>query len=146
VSGRRRRAREIALQVLCALDVDPEVDPGVALARYFTHLLPDGEAFERDFDRAHAESLVWQATRRRTDLDGRLTAASKRWRLERMALVDRNVLRLALVEMTCHPDVPTAVAMDEAVELARRFGSEDSAAFVNGVLETARASLPARAG
>lgn len=146
MSAGRRRAREIALQVLCSLDADPDLDADVALRRYFEHLLPDDEALERAFDREHAELLVHQTTSHRAELDDHLAAASKRWRLERMALVDRNVLRLALAELRHRPEVPVAVAMDEAVELARRFGSEDSATFVNGVLETARAALSARAG
>jgi len=64
----------------------------------------------------------------------RITAASRNWRLERMNRVDRNVLRLATLELWRHPEVPPAVVLDEAVDLAKRYGTEDSGAFVNGVL------------
>jgi N utilization substance protein B len=69
------------------------------------------------------------------DLDAQLSRASKNWRLERMTRVDRNVLRLGAWELAHQPDVPRAVVLDEAVELAKRFGSEDSGPFVNGVLD-----------
>ena len=68
-------------------------------------------------------------------LDGTIRAASTNWRIERMARVDRNVLRLGAWELLRAADVPRAVVLDEAVELAKRFGSEDSGAFVNGVLD-----------
>jgi len=68
---------------------------------------------------------------------------AKNWRLERMAAVDRNVLRLALFEMLHHPETPAAVVIDEALEIARRFSGEDSAEFVNGVLDGIHKGLPA---
>ncbi len=69
------------------------------------------------------------------DLDQRITRASTNWRLERMARVDRNLLRLGAWELLHRVDVPRAVVLDEAVELAKRFGTEESGAFVNGVLD-----------
>jgi len=71
-------------------------------------------------------------------IDAKLTAAAENWRLPRMATVDRNVLRLGAYELLHTPDTPAAVAFDEAIELARRYGSADSPAFVNGVLDRLR--------
>ena len=68
-------------------------------------------------------------------VDERIRAASKNWRLERMTRVDRNLLRIGTWELIARPDVPRAVVIDEAVELAKRYGTEDSGAFVNGVLD-----------
>ena len=71
-------------------------------------------------------------------MDAKITEVTERWRIERMAVVDRNVLRMALYEMNRQPQTPTAVVIDEAIEVARRFGSEESAKFVNGVLDALR--------
>jgi N utilization substance protein B len=84
--------------------------------------------------RPYAESLVLGVVAEREDLDGRISRASEHWRINRMTRVDRNVLRIATWELLQTPDTPRAVILDEAVELAKRFGTEDSGAFVNGVL------------
>jgi N utilization substance protein B len=72
------------------------------------------------------------------DIDARITAAAENWRLSRMPTVDRNILRLGAFELLFMKDTPAAVAFDEAIELARRYGSADSSAFVNGVLDRLR--------
>jgi transcription antitermination protein NusB len=87
---------------------------------------PEGRAYSDEAVRGIAGVLA--------DLDARITAASTHWRLERMARVDRNVLRLGTWELLHRVDVPRAVILDEAVELAKAFGTEESSAFVNGVL------------
>ena len=84
--------------------------------------------------RAFAKELVLGVVERRKELDADIAEHAANWRVERMAAVDRNVLRLAAFELR-HADTPTAVVIDEAVELARRFGGERSPAFVNGVLD-----------
>jgi N utilization substance protein B len=84
--------------------------------------------------RPYADEVVRAVTRQREELDGHIAGASKNWRLERMNRVDRNVLRIATWELLEQRDQPRAVLLDEAVELAKRFGTEDSGAFVNGVL------------
>lgn len=84
--------------------------------------------------RTYAEAIVLGVMADRESVDGRITRASEHWRLSRMTRVDRNVLRLATWELVHQPATPRAVILDEAVELAKRFGSEDSGAFVNGVL------------
>jgi len=130
----RHRSREAALQVLYALDLaSPE---GTDLAR------AGAEAFESAAEhfelpegaRAFAKELIAGVSAHRNALDDVLAAHAKNWRLARMATVDRNVLRLAVFELL-HSTTPAPVVIDEAVELARRFGGEKSPAFVNGILD-----------
>lgn len=133
-SASRRRSREAALQVLYAVDVKgrsggSRVEPEEAFERAAAHFeLPEGA-------RAFAKELCCGVAARRAELDRRLAAHSEHWRLDRMAAVDRNVLRLAAYEIL-HTGTPASVVIDEAVELARRFGGERSPAFVNGVLDS----------
>jgi N utilization substance protein B len=84
--------------------------------------------------RPYSETLVLGVAKERTELDERISRASDHWKLSRMTRVDRNVLRLATWELLHETETPRAVILDEAVELAKRFGTEDSGAFVNGVL------------
>ena len=81
------------------------------------------------------------ASARREEIDALIRAGSEHWRLERMAAIDRNVLRLALFELLDGPETPAAVILDEAVELAKEFGGEESGAFVNGVADGIRRRL-----
>jgi N utilization substance protein B len=125
---RRSRAREVALQLLFQRDHNP------ALGR------PDLERFARERLREQAMvpfalALYDGAVEHLPEIDAHLTRVAENWRLPRMAAVDRNVLRLCAYELLYTPDTPAAVALNEAVELARRFGSADSPAFVNGVLD-----------
>jgi len=85
--------------------------------------------------RAYADDLVRSIAADLPETDARIRAASQNWRLERMTRVDRNVLRLGAWELAHRAEVPRAVILDEAVEIAKRFGTEDSGAFVNGVLD-----------
>ena len=95
----------------------------------------------------YAEELVRAAGRRSAEIDRLVAANAMGWRLERMPAVDRQLLRLATCELLAFPDVPTAVVLDEAVELAKAFSTEDSGRFVNGVLASlARELRPAGAG
>jgi N utilization substance protein B len=152
--GPRRRSREIALQVLHALDVSPELSADAALARTFEHLVtPRGLVEEDDADadpaparpdRALVEELVRGVTGKRAELDETLVNLSRNWRLERMAVVERNIIRLALWELKHAPAVPVAVVINEAVELAKRFGTAEGAAFVNGLLDRAVTELEIR--
>lgn len=85
--------------------------------------------------RPYADAVVRGVVEHREAIDERIRAASEHWRLERMARVDRNVLRVGVFELLERPEVPRAVIIDEAVELAKRYGTEDSGKFVNGVLD-----------
>jgi transcription antitermination factor NusB len=82
-----------------------------------------------------AEGLVRGVMRERQAIDQLIQSSSRNWRLERMARVDRNVLRLATYELRYLPEIPKRVTLNEAIELAKRFGAEDSGAFINGILD-----------
>ncbi len=143
----RRQAREIAVQVLYALDATPEADASAVLAQYYDRFENDRGADEAEReppDRGFAETLVREVSARRGELDELLTAVSKNWRLERMARVDRSILRLALYELKYRDDIPGAVTINEAIELAKRFGAAEAPAFVNGLLDSALHALDIR--
>jgi transcription antitermination protein NusB len=130
-AGVRRRARAYGLQVLYALDINESETPARALADY-------GELFELELDPGSLEfagRLVTQTRERLPEIDDAIQSASRNWRLDRMSRVDRNILRLATCELRHSPDVPVKVVINEAVELAKRFGTADSPAFVNGILD-----------
>ncbi|HZT80631.1 MAG TPA: transcription antitermination factor NusB [Gemmataceae bacterium] len=133
---RRSRAREVALQLLFQRDLNPGVGRA-AVEQFARDRLrdPQLEPFCLglfDGTVAHLE-----------EIDRRLTEAAENWRLPRMAAVDRNVLRLGAYELLFAPQMPAGVAINEAIELARRFGSADSPAFVNGVLDRLRQAAAA---
>ena len=109
---------------------------GVGPSDVFEQFWSNHEA-EKDV-RAFSEELVHGVYSARDELDERIGRAASRWRIERMAVVDRNVLRMALYEMDLEPKTPAAVVIDEAIEVARRFSNEESASFVNGVLDAIR--------
>ncbi|NIM00025.1 MAG: transcription antitermination factor NusB [Acidobacteria bacterium] len=88
--------------------------------------------------RRFSQELVDGVYAARDRLDARIAKAADRWRLDRMAVVDRNILRMALYELDRRGETPPAVVIDEAIEVARRFGTDDSARFVNGVLDALR--------
>ena len=126
--GVRRRGRELALQMLYQHEL-AGTDPETIFADF--EELRDAPAEAREF----AVALVRGVVERLPELDGQIGEQADHWRLERMATVDRNILRLALFELRFAPDTPAAVVIDEAVEIAKRFGSERSSQFVNGVLD-----------
>jgi N utilization substance protein B len=130
--GSRRRGREIALQVLYQLDVQEQLSDEQALALFWNNF---AEHPDEDEARSFAEELVRGVREKLAEIDALLAAASKNWRLERMARVDRNLLRLALWELKWSADVPAKVAINEAIEIAKRYGTAESPAFVNGILD-----------
>ncbi len=140
MSSKRTKARERALQALYQIDVAAEgIDD--ALARFWRSFEP----VEREVKEA-AEALVRGVATMRREVDDAIEGASANWRLDRMPKVDRNVLRLAVYELL-HTDVPVKVVINEAIELGKKFGSESSGAFVNGVLDKIAGGLaPARRG
>ncbi len=126
--GARTSGREAALQMLYALEVgDHPVD--FVIEAYWREIPGDVEG--RDF----GNTLVREVASSVEDLDEVISQASRHWRIERMARVDRNVLRMGAVELRRSEEAPRAVIIDEAVELAKRYGSEGSSVFVNGVLD-----------
>jgi N utilization substance protein B len=123
----RRRARRTALQVLFAVDLTGQ-DHHTAFAD-IVELVGTPEP-----DRQFAWELVEGVLTHRTVLDAIIRKYSEQWHLERLACVDRNILRLALYEILFREDIPNAVGANEAVELAKRFGGPDSGRFINGIL------------
>jgi N utilization substance protein B len=132
---RRSRAREVALQLLFQRDLNARIDRAV-LERFVRDRLRDETLVP------FCLSLYDGVIANQADIDQRLSAAAENWRLNRMAAVDRNVLRLGAYELLHTPETPPSVALDEAIELARRYGSADSPAFVNGVLDRLRQPPP----
>jgi N utilization substance protein B len=128
---RRSRAREVALQLLYQRDLNPRVGRE-QLEQFVKDRLHDAtlEPF--------ALALYDGVLAHQADIDRRLSEAAANWRLPRMAVVDRNVLRLGAFEVLFTPETPPHAALDEAIELARRYGAENSPAFVNGVLDHLR--------
>jgi len=128
---RRSRAREVALQLLFQRDHNPGVGQ-TDVDQFIQNRLREPDM--REF----CSNLYAGIVLHQSDIDTRLAAAAENWRVTRMATVDRNVLRLGAYELLFTKDTPAAVAFDEAIELARRYGSADSSAFVNGVLDRLR--------
>lgn len=137
--GQRSAARRRALDILYEADVlDQEI--ALVLAKHLHEQLPD--AAHPD---AYTVELVQGVDRLRADIDGRIRDAAEHWSLERMPLVDRNILRLGTFELLRRPDdPPTPVVLNEAVELAKLLSTDDSGRFVNGVLSAiAKRARPA---
>jgi transcription antitermination protein NusB len=135
--GPRRQGREGALRTLFFLDLNPELTVGEALRRFFELWAEGGEVGEAPSGEARefCDRLVRGTWEHRDEIDTLIRHHSQAWRIERMATVDRNVLRLGVYELRFGGEVPTAVAIDEAIELAKEYGADGSAAFVNGVLD-----------
>ncbi len=131
MATQRTRARQIALQVLYQLDVTGET-PGAAQKEYV-----DGRT-AREAVRQYTWFLIEGCLSARAELDAAIQAHAENWTLRRMAPIDRNVLRLGAYELLYVPDVPPKVAINEAVELAKRYGQAESGAFVNAVLDAIR--------
>jgi len=129
--GQRRRARECALQMLFQMDVAGG-PPEEIFAQFWADQASTPEL------KSFAEDLVRGVARERLFLDNVVAVSAENWRVERMAVVDRNVLRMAAYEMLFDEEVPPVVAIDEAIEIARKFGSEESGAFINGILDAVR--------
>ena len=142
----RRRAREFALKALYQSDVSGGTVAS-ALEGLFAGLLESSseekpaEADEVNFAVAIAKGI----DNRGNEIDSHIESASKNWRLVRMPVVDRSILRLATAEMLLMNDIPASVTINEAVELAKRFGEKESRAFVNGILDRI-ASILGRGG
>ncbi|HEY7362596.1 MAG TPA: transcription antitermination factor NusB [Methylomirabilota bacterium] len=133
--GRRRKAREVALQFLYQLDLRGEEDPGPHAADFWRRHPVD------DDTRTFAEALVYGTKHHQVKADELLRQYVEHWELERMAVVDRNILRLAVYEMLWSGAVPSKVAINEAIEIAKKFGTADSSRFINGVLDRIRKEL-----
>ena len=132
--GVRRRAREAALKALYSIEYEiagsSEEDRARGLDLLWTHVLE-----LNDETRGFSVGLVDGVLSNIDEINELITQTSKRWKLERMAVIDRNILRMASYEITKREDIPVKVSINEAIEIAKRFGSSESAAFVNGILD-----------
>lgn len=137
--GSRRKGRECALQILYQLETLPNFsgsDEVISPA----HIQQITEQFFINFDAPaeifdYASSLVRGTYSNLKHIDQTIAEHSAKWRLDRMAIVDRNVLRIATYELIFSLDLPLSIIMDEAIEIAKRFGNERSPAFINGILD-----------
>jgi len=125
---RRRKARELALRMLYQVETAGD-DPERALVRYCS-LFP----YQQDIV-DYARLLLTGTSAHREQIDEFIRKACEHWRIERIAYVDKNVLRIGVFEMIFSGDVPPKVAIDEAIEMGKKYGSEDSREFINGVLD-----------
>ncbi len=140
-SGTRRKARESALQMMFAADV-VNVDSGVLTEDYWNEL---GETSVDEKTRDFANNLVSGALSNLQAIDDKIRTRAEHWRIERMAIVDRNVLRLAVFEFL-FSDTPHTVVINEALEIARRFSTFEATQFINGILDAIKLDLEKAAG
>ena len=134
-SGTRRKSRELALQMLFQLDMGKQTTDEVRKTFW---------AERRDLDekvRAFADDLFRVASEREAEIDQLIEKSAEHWRMERMAAVDRNVLRAGIAEFLGFPETPRPVVINEALEIARRFSTPESVQFINGVLDSVAREL-----
>lgn len=124
----RRRAREVALHVFYQMDIS-QGDAQEVLDLYWENFKPTEKV--REF----CQRLIEGVCRNRSEIDQLIEENSENWTLKRMAVVDRNILRLATFELLHCPDIPFKATLNEAIELAKKFGADDSGAFINGILD-----------
>jgi N utilization substance protein B len=136
--GKRTKARECAFQMLYQWDLTREPMDRVAGLYWRVRSTTDET-------RARAEEMARGAQRELESLDAAITAALTNWRFDRIAVVDRTILRLATWELMHEPHTPSSVVIDEAVEMAKRFSDAESPGFVNGVLDAVRRAVRAEA-
>jgi N utilization substance protein B len=136
VTGPRRQAREAALRILYLWEMG-RVAPATAIETYFAAHDPDASRGVVEF----ASVLVAGTVAEVPALDAAIQEHSEHWRLERLPVVDRLILRMALWELRHDPDTPSAVVLNEALELARAFSTDEAVRFVNGVLDAVRKAM-----
>jgi transcription antitermination protein NusB len=132
--GTRRKARELAVQLLYQHDL-AKVDPEEGMRLFWEYFPVDMEA--REF----CTQLVLGTLDRLAVIDELLSEASENWSLNRMSVVDRNILRLATYELVDRPEIPPSVSLNEAIEIAKKYSSPDAAVFINGVLDRVKRTV-----
>jgi len=124
----RRKSRELALQALYQWNITRQ-DPFLILDQQMANFSPSGE--EDEF----AQQIVVGVLKHYNHIDELIEKFSEHWRLDRISIIDRNILRMAIFELLFREDIPPRVTLNEAIDLGKRFGSEDSSAFINGILD-----------
>ena len=135
----RHKAREAAVQMLYQWEVGRQPMPEV-IRSFWTHA-PAASASYPEALQAFASTLAAGTVEHVAELDRHLAEAAKNWRVERMNVMDRLILRLAIYELVYTPDVPPLVVIDEALELARTFSTDEAVKFINGILDAVRRTL-----
>ncbi len=130
----RRQAREVALQALYQCDTLQDLS-GTSVETFFAHFDVLTSSPEDSSNVLFCRTIIDGVLKNLESLDGYLSRCSINWPIARMARVDRNILRIAAFELVLLSDVPINVSINEAIEVAKRFGSEDSSTFINGVLD-----------
>jgi transcription antitermination factor NusB len=133
--GKRRKAREVALQLLYQLDLQGESNPEPHLPEFWTRHPVDREV--REF----AEMLIRGTKLHEAKIDEIISGYAEHWELDRMAVVDRNILRQGVFEILWMEDVPPKVAINEALEIAKKFSTHESSRFINGMLDRVHKEL-----
>jgi N utilization substance protein B len=133
--GTRRKSRELTMQMLFQGDLGKQT-PDEVRGLFWTSR-DDVDAETRGF----AEDLYRVATAKQVEIDALIESHAQNWRLERMAVVDRNVLRTAIAEMLAYPNTPAAIVINESLEIARRYAAPESVNFLNGILDAVARSL-----
>lgn len=131
--GLRRKSREMALQFLFGQDFQQLATDPESVGRQFERFCSSFDTNEKALP--YARALITGICARREEIDRLVKAQSHHWRLERMSLVDRNILRIAIYEMKYGDEVPATVAINEALEIAKHYSIPDSVAFINGILD-----------
>jgi N utilization substance protein B len=133
--GSRRKGREVALQFLYQLDLSGDDDPTPHEAEFWARSAVDGDT------QTFAGALVRGTKKNQAAIDELIAKSAEHWNLERMSVVDRNILRLSIFELLWLPSVPPKVAINEAIEIAKKFSTQESSRFINGVLDRIRKEL-----
>lgn len=135
--GKRRQSREVALKLLYAIEITHATVQDVLQASWATQMVSDDI---RDF----TTTLVTGVLKRRDEIDMSIQECSTNWSLERIGLVERNILRFAIYELCFLPDIPPNVTINEAVEIAKKYGTDEAPAFINGILDRIKHAVEQR--
>lgn len=132
--GARRKARELAMQALFFMDERRDFSEAM-FERFCANFAPKSDV------RPYFQRLMQGVLRHRDGLDALIERFSVNWSLNRMSGVDRNLMRIAVFELACCRDIPAKVSINEAVDIGKKFGTEESGAFINGIVDSIRAAL-----
>jgi N utilization substance protein B len=132
--GNRRKSRELAMQALFYMDMNHN-DSNELLERFCTHFTASKKA------RPFFLKLVKGVIQTKSEIDSIVENFSDNWKISRMSCVDRNIMRIAVYEMLYCPDIPSKVSINEAIDIGKKFGTEESGAFINGILDSIRMAL-----
>lgn len=132
--GNRRKSRELAMQALFFMDMCRN-DSKEMLDRFCENFTPSKKTLPFFL------KLVQGVMQSKSEVDAIIERFSSNWKLNRMPCVDRNIMRIAVYELLCCPDIPYKVSLNEAIDIGKKFGTEESGAFINGILDSIRLAL-----